>query len=141
MLVNSVAPFVLTARLRGLMKRGTPRDRFVVNVSAMEGQFHRYYKSPYHPHTNAAKASLNMLTRTSAQDLAQDRIFMTSVDTGWITNENPFPIADMMSREGFVAPLDVVDGAARVLDPVYEGLVTQRPLFGVFLKDYRQVEW
>lgn len=37
-----------------------------------------------------AKASLNMMTRTSAADYANDSIWMTAVDTGWVTDENPF---------------------------------------------------
>lgn len=40
--------------------------------------------SSNHPHTNAAKAALNMMTRTSAQDYVDSMIFMTAVDTGWI---------------------------------------------------------
>ena len=37
----------------------------------MEGQFSRGYKGPGHPHTNMAKAALNMLTRTSAQEMLE----------------------------------------------------------------------
>ncbi len=141
MLVNAVAPFVLIARLRGLMLRGAPRDRFVVNVSAAEGRFSRGWKGPNHPHTNAAKAALNMLTRTSSSDLARDRIYMTSVDTGWISNDNPYPVAEKMRQDGFTAPLDAVDAAARVLDPIYDGLRTGRPMYGVFLKDFEKISW
>ena len=80
---------------------------YVVNVSAMEGQFSRRYKGPGHPHTNMAKAALNMLTRTSADEmLEQDGILMTAVDTGWITDERPHPTRMRLAEEGFKAPPD-----------------------------------
>ena len=50
-----------------MVRAGTDADKFIVNVSAMEGKFYRY-KTPNHPHTNMAKAALNMMTRTSASD-------------------------------------------------------------------------
>jgi NAD(P)-dependent dehydrogenase (short-subunit alcohol dehydrogenase family) len=83
MFVNAIAPFVLNSRLKPLMETPANRpDRYIINVSAMEGKFYRY-KMPNHPHTNMAKAALNMLTRTSSEDLAnKSRIFMNSVDTG-----------------------------------------------------------
>ena len=65
-LVNSVAPFVLNSRLKPLLMRSPFARRFIVNVSAMEGQFRRH-KTVFHPHTNMAKAALNMMTRTSAK--------------------------------------------------------------------------
>jgi Dehydrogenases with different specificities (related to short-chain alcohol dehydrogenases) len=67
-LVNAVAPFVLNARLKPLMLRTANRDKHIVNVSAVEGQFYRKFKTTRHPHTNMAKAALNMMTRTSAAD-------------------------------------------------------------------------
>ncbi len=142
-LINAMAPFLLSGRLRPLMARTPAEHKFVVNVSAMEGQFQRYYKSEFHPHTNMAKAALNMMTRTSAQDFLKDGIYMTSVDTGWVTNENPFPIAEHMAHAGFSTPLDEIDGAARVLDPVFRGLDPSSPqlLHGVFLKDYELAPW
>ena len=140
-LVNAMAPFILNSRLRPLMVQTQAPAKFIVNVSAMEGQFDRYYKSRFHPHTNMAKAALNMMTRTSAQDYARDRIYMTSVDTGWVTNENPYPIAEHMAHTGFSPPLDEVDGAARVLDPIFEGLSSGAPAYGVFFKDYRPTRW
>ena len=102
----------------------------------MEGQFSRGYKGPGHPHTNMAKAALNMLTRTSAQELLEaDGILMTSVDTGWITDERPHPTKARLAEEGFHAPLDLVDGAARVYDPIVRGEAGE-DVHGVFLKDY-----
>ncbi|RNL84647.1 SDR family oxidoreductase [Halostreptopolyspora alba] len=139
--VNAFVPFVLTARLRGLLESSPWPDRYVVQVSAMEGAFSsRGYKSRHHPHTNMAKASLNMLTRTSAVDYAASGIHMNSVDTGWVTEESPHPIKTSLREAGLRPPLDVVDGAARVYDPVVRG-VNGDPVSGRFLKDYQAVEW
>src|SRR5437667_249829 len=124
-LVNAVAPFVLNARLKPLMLRHPSRDKHIVNVSAMEGQFHREYKTDKHPHTNMAKAALNMMTRTSAADYVRDGIHMNSVDTGWVTDEDAAALAERKREtHGFHPPLDVVDGAARILDPIFTGFRT-----------------
>jgi NAD(P)-dependent dehydrogenase (short-subunit alcohol dehydrogenase family) len=144
-LCNQTAPFILLSRLRPALAeaaRRAPSGRsYVVNVSAMEGQFARGYKGPGHPHTNMAKAALNMLTRTSAQELFEtDRILMTAVDTGWITDERPHPDKVRLAAVGFHAPLDLVDGAARVYDPIVRGEAGE-DLHGVFLKDYRVADW
>ncbi|HEX8112550.1 MAG TPA: SDR family NAD(P)-dependent oxidoreductase, partial [Kofleriaceae bacterium] len=136
-LVNAVAPFVLNARLRPLLARVPTRDAHVVNVSAMEGQFYRRWKTDKHPHTNMAKAALNMMTRTSAADYVRDGIHMNSVDTGWVTDEDPEVHATRKTRvHGFHPPLDIVDGAARIVDPVFDGVNTGNHVWGVFLKDY-----
>jgi NAD(P)-dependent dehydrogenase (short-subunit alcohol dehydrogenase family) len=140
-LANMTAPFLLISRLRPAMAASTARRKYIVNVSAMEGVFSRRYKGPGHPHTNMAKAALNMLTRTSAQEMFEtDGILMTSVDTGWITDERPHPTKVRLAEEGFHAPLDLVDGAARVYDPVVQG-EGGIDLYGVFLKDYRRSDW
>lgn len=139
-LCNQTAPFILVSRLRGAMKATAAERAYVVNVSAMEGVFSRGYKGPGHPHTNMAKAALNMLTRTSATELATDGILMTSVDTGWITDERPHPTKVRLAEEGFHAPLDLVDGAARVYDPIVRGEAGE-DLFGCFLKDYVRSAW
>jgi NAD(P)-dependent dehydrogenase (short-subunit alcohol dehydrogenase family) len=140
-LCNVTAPFVLVSRLRPAMAASPARRKYVVNVSAMEGQFSRGYKGPGHPHTNMAKAALNMLTRTSAQEMLEtDGILMTAVDTGWITDERPHPDKVRLAAEGFHAPLDLVDGAARVYDPIVRG-ERGEDLFGCFLKDYAPSAW
>ncbi|WP_040792480.1 SDR family NAD(P)-dependent oxidoreductase [Nocardia paucivorans] len=140
-LCNAVAPFILVSRLRPAMAASPARRKYVVNVSAMEGQFARGYKGPGHPHTNMAKAALNMLTRTSAREMFEtDRILMTAVDTGWITDERPHYTKMRLAEEGFHAPLDLVDGAARVYDPIVRGEQGE-DLFGCFLKDYRPSPW
>ena len=140
-LCNSTAPFILISRLRAAMVASPARRTYIVNVSAMEGQFNRGYKGPGHPHTNMAKAAVNMLTRTSAREMFEtDQILMTSVDTGWITDERPHTTKIRLAEEGFHAPLDLVDGAARVYDPIVRGEEGE-DLFGCFLKDYRPSAW
>ncbi|MBE1537222.1 SDR family NAD(P)-dependent oxidoreductase [Actinomadura algeriensis] len=139
-LVNAFAPFLLTSRLRGLLEASPWPDRYVVQVSAMEGSFSRANKTVRHPHTNMAKAALNMMTRTSAADYAASGVHMTSVDTGWVTDERPHPDKAAQRAAGFRPPLDVIDGAARVYDPVVRGVRGER-MSGLFLKDYRPVEW
>ena len=140
-LANATAPFILISRLRASMAASPARRKYVVNVSAMEGQFSRRYKGPGHPHTNMAKAALNMLTRTSALEMLEtDGILMTAVDTGWITDERPHPTKVRLAEEGFHAPLDLVDGAARVYDPVIRG-ENGEDLYGCFLKDFKPSPW
>jgi NAD(P)-dependent dehydrogenase (short-subunit alcohol dehydrogenase family) len=139
-LCNQTAPFILVGRLRAALAASPARRTYIVNVSAIEGQFHRGYKGPGHPHTNMSKAALNMLTRTSAHELLRDGILMTSVDTGWITDERPHPTKMRLAGEGFHAPLDLVDGAARVHDPIVRGEAGE-DLYGCFLKDFEPAPW
>jgi len=140
-LVNAIAPYIINGRLKPLMMKTSERDKHVVNVSAMEGQFYRYFKTDKHPHTNMAKAALNMMTRTSATDYVKDGIHMNSVDTGWVTDEDPAAIAERKAAGGFTPPLDIVDGAARIVDPIFSGFNDGEHVWGQFLKDYRPVCW
>jgi NAD(P)-dependent dehydrogenase (short-subunit alcohol dehydrogenase family) len=136
-LVNSVAPFLLCSRLKPLMSRDVRRDKFIVNVSSIEGQFSAR-KTGDHPHTNMAKAALNMLTRTSSNDYAASRIFINSVDTGWVSHQRPVPELDSQYAP---PPLDATDGAARVLDPIFVGVTSGRPFHGKLLKNFAAVDW
>ena len=141
-LVNSVAPFVLCNRLSEVMKKDNTGQKHIINVSAMEGKFHRFFKEARHPHTNMAKAALNMLTHTAAGELAKVGIFMNAVDTGWVTDEDPAELAKKKQElEDFQPPLDIVDGAARVMDPLFDGINTGKHWSGKFLKDYNPIPW
>ena len=157
--VNAAAPFVLNGKLRALMaatatRMGAPNEAdeadrarvpnrgFIINVSAMEGKFYRY-KTPNHPHTNMAKAALNMMTATSAADYKNDNVYMNAVDTGWINDENPRHVAARIAKEHeFQTPIDEEDAAARCVAPILEGVRDDaEPPFGKFFKDYRESEW
>ena len=140
-LVNAIAPYILNARLKPLMLRAPGRHKHVVNVSAMEGQFYRIAKTDKHPHTNMAKAALNMMTRTSAADYVKDGIHMNAVDTGWVTDEDPMVHAERKAGLGFSPPLDIIDGAARIVDPIFLGELEGTHLWGQFLKDYKPAPW
>jgi NAD(P)-dependent dehydrogenase (short-subunit alcohol dehydrogenase family) len=141
-LINQIAPFILNCKLKPLMDRDVTGDKHIVNVSAMEGSFSRKTKTDKHPHTNMAKAALNMMTLTSAPECQQSGIHMNAVDTGWVTDEDPMQHSlRKQAVHDFEPPLDIVDGAARIMDPVFVGLNTGKHVWGQFLKDYRVVPW
>lgn len=141
-LINSIAPFILCSKLKPLMLRDRTGEKHIVNVSAMEGKFARHTKTDKHPHTNMAKAALNMMTLTSARDYVKDGIFMNAVDTGWVTDEDPIELSVRKQKEhDFQPPLDIVDGAARVMDPIFSGLRSGNHSWGKFFKDYFPTDW
>jgi NAD(P)-dependent dehydrogenase (short-subunit alcohol dehydrogenase family) len=141
-LVNSIAPFVLCNRLSVLMRKEKTGMKHIINVSAMEGKFHRFHKISRHPHTNMAKAALNMLTHTASGEFEKDGLFINAVDTGWVTDEDPVQLAkEKVDTHDFQPPLDIVDGAARVLDPLIDGINSGKHWSGKFLKDYRPIDW
>jgi len=141
-LVNIIAPFVLCNKLAGLMKKDNTGQKHMVNVTAMEGKFLRFKTNGRHPHTNMAKAALNMLTHTCASDFAKYGIFINAVDTGWVTDEDPVVLAKLKEdRHDFQPPLDIVDGAARICDPFFNGILTGKHWCGKFLKDYFPIDW
>lgn len=141
-LVNSIAPFVLCNSLIPLMQKDFTGQKHIVNVTAMEGKFYRFKKESRHPHTNMAKAALNMLTHTASKDLLPYGIHINAVDTGWVTDEDPADrVAEKKSIHNFTPPIDIVDGAARVCDPIFSGLLTGQHMTGKFLKDYFPIDW
>ncbi len=141
-LVNAIAPFVLCNKLAPMMKGDNTGKKHIVNVTAMEGKFYRFKKADRHPHTNMAKAALNMLTHTAASGLAEHGIYMNAVDTGWVTDEDPAALSALkQEKHDFQPPLDIVDGAARVCDPFFDGILTGRHWCGKFLKDYFPIDW
>lgn len=142
-LVNSIAPLMLTNHLLPLMLRSPHARRFVVNVSSVEGIFTKEDKSSFHPHTNMTKAALNMLTKTVGEELSNQGLFVNAVDPGWFSDERPTPIVLQAQEEfGFHPPLDAIDAAARIYDPIVQGLVdSQEPVVGKYLKDYSPRDW
>ena len=141
-LVNNIAPFVLCNMLGPIMKRENTGKKHIINVSAMEGKFYRFTKNPRHPHTNMAKAALNMLTHTSSGEFAEYGIYMNAVDTGWVTDEDPAQLSKLkVDLHDFQPPLDIVDGAARVMDPLFDGINRGEHWCGKFLKDYFPIDW
>lgn len=139
MTINAFAPFHLNQCLKQLLRKAN--GAYIVNVSSMEGVFNMKNKATNHPHTNMAKSALNMMTMTSAKTYARDKIYMVSVDTGWITNEFPNEYESKSIKKTDNVPLDNIDGACRVLDPVFEYYNTGKTIYGVFLKDYVVSNW
>ncbi|KAM3129552.1 hypothetical protein pb186bvf_018376 [Paramecium bursaria] len=133
--INSTAPFILCQQLKPLLEQSPDKPRFIVNVSAMEGQFYKQFKSTTHPHTNMAKAALNMLTRTCGAYYAQSEIYMNSADTGWVSDEKP-----ITCQSNNLVPLDEIDGAARVLDCIYQGYKGNAQ-HSKFFKDFKECFW
>jgi NAD(P)-dependent dehydrogenase (short-subunit alcohol dehydrogenase family) len=140
LVVNTLAPFLLTSQLKPLFLKSSFADRYIVNVTGADGLFGSRAKTSQHPHINMTKAALNMMTRTAAADYAATGIYMNSVDTGWITHEGGFSKRERMRSAGFAPPLDEVDGAARIYDPIVGG-IRGEPVSGKLLKNYLPAAW
>ncbi|MEG4393755.1 SDR family oxidoreductase [Microcoleus sp. BROC3] len=138
--INAIAPFAINSRLKRLMNNFPESCKYIVNVSSKEGQFNG--DKPWrHPHTNMAKAALNMMTRTCASEYAKHKIFMNGVDPGWISFQHPYPQVLAMQQRGVQPPFDVVDAAARICDPIYLGVNEGRYFYGKLFKDYAESQW
>ena len=138
-LINVTAPFLLTNGLRHCLKAGGHQNKFVINVSSVEGRFNTKQKLARHVHTNMAKASLNMMTHSIASDYARDGIYVYSADPGWVSNQ--FPPAYEISKD-FDPYLTYDDGAARVLYPVMKNLNESKIKdSGMFYKDYNIIDY
>jgi hypothetical protein len=69
-------------------------------------------------------------------------IHRKSGDTGWVPDADPVAHAERKTRiHDFHPPLDIVDGAARIVDPLFDGVATGRHVWGLFLKDYKPAPW
>lgn len=139
-LVNGMAPFVLLQGLLPLLLRGPRPARFVVNVTSREGQASAGHDGR-HPHTDMAKASLNMLTRSCAEALAAQGVYVNSVDPGWVSHQGTAAQAEALEAAGVRPPLDAEDGAARVCAPIFDALTTGRPAWGKLFKDFHEAAW
>ncbi|ORY45858.1 NAD(P)-binding protein [Rhizoclosmatium globosum] len=155
LVVNSLAPTLLMQRLQPLLSRPRDYPAFVVNVSSREGSFSATQKqgdagsgfddtTGLHPHTNMAKAALNRLTQTIADDWAKDGIYVTAVDPGWVSLMGPVVMEDgkgVGGKKGVIPPLSVDDGAARVLAPVFDGYSNGVLMSGVLLRNFQASSW
>ncbi|TPG32934.1 SDR family NAD(P)-dependent oxidoreductase [Flavobacterium pectinovorum] len=139
-LINQIAPYFLIKELKPLFLNSGFEERFIVNVTSSEGIFSYTNKTVFHPHTNMTKAALNMMTLTSAREFAVDSIFMTSVDVGWISTGAKESLRKKQFEEGYIPPLDSVDGASRIFDPIVQG-INGKSIFGVLLKNYKVSQW
>ncbi|CAH6421306.1 SDR family NAD(P)-dependent oxidoreductase [uncultured virus] len=142
MMINSIVPFILINKLTILMENKSNYN-YIINVTSPEGQFNTF-KNTNHPHTNMAKASLNMMTRTSAQELFNKKILMNNVDSGWITNMLPHKIRenfDIMVKNSSKAPLKPIDGAVRIIHPIWTTQILNNPIYGKFLREFIESDW
>ncbi len=146
-IINAWTPYYLNCKLKPLMEKSPFKDKYIINVTAMEGVFN-VFKKTTHPHTNMAKAALNMMTRTCGEYYKKFNIYMTAVDTGWVSSmgemNNLFSGKENNNNfeEVFYnVPLDCLDGAMRVLQPLIEGVKNKKFLYGIILKDYKEYHW
>ena len=145
-IINAWTPYYLCAKLKPMMMKSPFPDKYIVNVTAVEGIFN-HYKRTTHVHTNMAKAALNMLTRTCGKYMEKNGIYMTCVDTGWVSHMNEMnkiiddETKEYAENEMVIVPLDELDGAMRVLHPIIEGIKNKKYFSGILLKDYIKSKW
>ena len=145
-IINTWTPYYLCVKLKPLMMNSPFPDKYIVNVTSVEGIFNHYKRSS-HVHTNMAKAALNMFTRTCGSYLKDIGIYMTCVDTGWVSPMNEMnSLLDKDKKNSYEnefvnVPLDELDGAMRVLHPIIEGIKNKNYLYGILLKDYVKSPW
>ncbi|WP_259828291.1 SDR family NAD(P)-dependent oxidoreductase [Chryseobacterium pyrolae] len=139
-LINHIAPYFLIKELKPLMKNSAFQEKFIINVTSSEGIFSYDNKTVFHPHTNMTKAALNMMTLTSAREFENDQIYMSAVDVGWISTGAKESLRKKQFEQGYIPPLDSVDGAARILHPIAEG-IKGNYYSGVLLKNYKINTW
>ena len=144
--INTWTPYYLCVKLKPLMIQSPYQDKYIVNVTSVEGIFNHFKRSS-HVHTNMAKAALNMFTRTCGTYLKDMGIYMTCVDTGWVSPMNEMnSLLDKNKKKSYEnefvnVPLDELDGAMRVLHPIIEGIKNKNYLYGILLKDYIKSPW
>ncbi len=135
-LINQVVPTLFASQFKVLLEKSPLPDRYIVNVSSPEGQFSVRKEEGRHPHTCIAKAALDMLTFSIADDYAKSGIYVTSVDPGWVTQQ--FPLKGYHKYE---FGIDINDAASRVCDPIFLGINEHMYLYGSFFKHYKKVRW
>ena len=140
-LINHISPYLLIKEFTPWFKKSNSSKRFIINVTSSEGQFSYDNKTIYHPHTNMTKAALNMLTRTSAGEYETKNILMFAVDVGWVSTGAREELRQKQFEKGYIPPLDPVDGAARITDPIFNALRNNIIATGVLLKDYQVKDW
>lgn len=140
-LINQISPYLLIKELSPLMKKSNFNHKFIVNVTSSEGQFSYDNKTIFHPHTNMTKAALNMLTRTSAKEYQKHNILMSAVDVGWVSTGAKEVLRKKQFEEGYIPPLDSVDGASRIMHPIIEAIENNRLIYGTLVKNYKEETW
>ena len=111
--VNAIAPVMLTQGLLPLLLKS--KKPYILNVHAKEGLFN-VHKTGKHIHSNMAKSALHMFTRCVASDYPD--ISIHGCDPGWISIDE----YDLDGSPWLIPPLDEIDGAARVLYPLWKNL-------------------
>ena len=140
-LINQISPYLLIKELSPLMKKSNFKYKFIINVTSSEGQFSYDNKTIFHPHTNMTKAALNMLTRTSAKEYENYNILMSAVDVGWVSTGAKEILRKKQFDEGYIPPLDSVDGASRIMHPIIEAIENENLIVGKLIKNYKEEIW